>query len=297
MQGKRILMVAYLLSALSLHAQAPAAPAAPAPSAPPTPTAPPAPGSPRAPQPPPSVVAGIPVNYYEAKVGEYTLIDPLTLNNGKRVTNAKTWWTKRRPEIEAIFETEQYGRDPGRPAEESFDVTDKGTPALNGKAIRKQVTISFSRDPTWPKIHLLIYLPAAAHKPVPMFFTINFGAIQSAVDDPGITPIEVWDPRTNKKMLPPPGRGFGRIDIEPILDAGFGVATYYYGDVDPDFLTGFPNGIRAKYLKPGQTERAPDDWGSIAAWAWGMSRVQDYFETDTAIDAKRVAIHGVSRLG
>ena len=57
---------------------------------------------------------------------------------------------------------------------------------------------------------------------------------------------------------------------------------YYYGDVDPDFLTGFPNGIRAKYLKPGQTERAPDDWGAIAAWAWGMSRVQDYFETDTA---------------
>ncbi len=51
------------------------------------------------------------------------------------------------------------------------------------------------------------------------------------------------------------------------------------------------------YLKPGKTERAPDDWGSIAAWAWGMSRVEDYFETDPAIDAKRVAIHGVSRLG
>ena len=300
MQGKRILLVSCLLSALGLYAQAPAEPQAQAPTAPPTPAAlasPGAPSTPRAPQAPPSVVAGIPVNYDEAKVGEYTLIDPLVLNNGKRVKDAKTWWTKRRPEIEAIFESEQYGRDPGRPPEESFDVTDKGTPALDGKAIRKQVTISFSRDPSWPKIHLLIYVPAAAHKPVPMFFTINFGAIQSAVDDPGITPIEVWDPRTGKKMQPPPGRGFGRINIEPLLDAGFGVATYYYGDVDPDFLAGFPNGIRAKYLKPGQTERAPDDWGAIAAWAWGMSRVQDYFETDTAIDAKRVAIHGVSRLG
>ena len=93
--------------------------------------------------------------------------------------NAKTWWTKRRPEIEEIFETQQYGRDPGRPADESFDVTDKGTPALDGKAIRKQVTISFSKDPAWPKIHLLIYLPAQRTKPVPMFFTINFGAIQN----------------------------------------------------------------------------------------------------------------------
>jgi hypothetical protein len=243
------------------------------------------------------VVAGIPVNYDEAKVGEYTLTDPLTLISGKKVNDAKTWWTKRRPQIVKIFETQQYGIAPGRPAAENFDVTDKGTPALGGKAIRKQVTISFSKDPTWPKIHLLVYLPANTHKPVPMFFTINFGAVQNAVDDSGITPEEVWNPRTNEKMMPPKGGFFGRINVEPLLDAGFGVATFYYGDVDPDSLNGFANGIRARYLKPGQTERAPDDWGSIAAWAWGMSRVEDYFETDPAIDAKRVAIHGVSRLG
>jgi len=277
-------------------AQAPAQ--APATQAPPATTGAPAtPAAPRTPQAPPSVVAGIPVNYDEAKVGTYTLTDPLVMNNGKPVKDAKAWWNKRRPEIEAIFETQQYGRDPGRPADESFDVTDKGTPALDGKAIRKQVTISFSRDPAWPKLHLLIYLPAAAHKPVPMFFSINFGAVQGAVDDPGITPEEIWNPRTNEKMMPPPGRGFGRLPVAQFLDAGIGVATYYYGEIDPDYLSGFSNGIRAKYLKPGQTDRAPDDWGAIGAWAWGMSRVEDYFETDAAIDAKRVAIHGVSRLG
>ena len=245
----------------------------------------------------PSAVAGIPVNYDEAKVGNYTLPDPLKLNDGKPVRNAKTWYTKRRPEIEEIFETQQYGRDPGRPAEESFEVTDKGTPALDGKAIRKQVTISFSKDESWPKIHLLIYLPANARKPVPMFFTINFGAVQNAVDDVGITPDEVWDPKTNTKVPAPKGRGFGHINAETLLDAGFGVATFYYGDVEPDYAAGFSNGIRARYLKPGQAERAPEDWGSIGAWAWGMSRVEDYFETDQSIDAKRVAIHGVSRLG
>src|SRR6202020_22661 len=74
-------------------------------------------------------------------------------------------------------------------------------------------------------------------------------------------------------------------------------ATFYYGDVDPDYTEGFPNGIRKWYLKPGQTDRAADDWGSIAAWAWGMSRAQDSFETDSAIDSKRVAIHGISRMG
>jgi len=287
---------------LMLLAQAPAASAGQTSTAPATPQAPATPALPqpgrRVPQTAPTVVAGIPVNYDEAKVGTYTLVDPLTLENGKPVKNAKTWWTKRRPEIEEIFETQQYGRDPGRPADESFDVTDKGTPALEGKAIRKQVTISFSKDANWPQLHLLIYLPANAHKPVPMFFSISFSPVQCAVDDPGITPEEAWDPRTNTKVMPPKGRCFfGQIPVEKFLDAGIGVATYYYGEIDPDSLSGFPNGIRAKYLKPGQSERAPDDWGSIAAWAWGISRVEDYFETDQAIDTKRVAIHGVSRLG
>lgn len=269
--------------------------------APPTPgttTAPATPGA-RPAAPPPTVVAGIPVNYDEAKVGTYTLPDPLKLNDGKPVKNAKTWTEKRRPEILKIFATQQYGVAPGRPEEESFEVTEPGAPALNGKAIREQVTIHLSKDPTWPVIHVLIYLPAAAKKPVPMFFTINFGAIQNAVDDPTIVPEKVRDPKTNALIDPPktPGRGFGRISVESLLDAGFGVATYYYAELDPDTLTGFPQGIRAKYLKAGQTDRGPEDWGSIAAWAWGMSRVEDYFETDKRIDAKRVAIHGVSRLG
>jgi hypothetical protein len=264
-----------VLSAVTLQAQAP----------PPTP------------KPSPDVVAGIPVNYDEAKVGSYSLPDPLKLNNGKSVRDAKTWYAKRRPEIVEMFETQQYGRAPGRPADESFEIVDPGTPALNGKAIRKQVTIYLNREKTGQAINLLIYLPAAASKAVPMFFSINFGAVQNAVEDSGIKPETVWDPKTNTRISPPAGRGFGRINAVDLLDAGYGVATYYYGDIDPDYPAGFANGIRARYLKAGQTERAPDDWGSIAAWAWGMSRVEDYFETDKSIDAKRVVIHGVSRLG
>src|SRR5580698_6752440 len=103
-------LLAFLLSsaALTLQAQAP----------PPTP------------KPSPDVVAGIPVNYDEAKVGTYTLPDPLKLNDGKSVRDAKTWYSKRRPEIVEMFETQQYGKAPGRPAAESFEIVDKGTPAF-----------------------------------------------------------------------------------------------------------------------------------------------------------------------
>jgi hypothetical protein len=258
-------------------------------------TAPPTP-APQA-KAPASVVAGIPVNYDEAKVGTYTLPEALKLADGMPVKDAKTWTQKRRPEIVKLFETQQYGITPGRPAAERFEITDKGTPALNGTAIRKQVTIRLTADADGPAIHLLEYIPASAKKPVPLLLSINFGAVQNAVEDPGIMPQMVWDPKTNTKIMPPSRGGFGRINAADLLAAGFGVATFYYGDVDPDYANGLSNGIRAKYLKPGQSHPAPDEWGTISAWAWGMSRVEDYLETDPAVDAHRVAIHGVSRLG
>jgi hypothetical protein len=244
---------------------------------------------------PPTEVAGIPVNYDEARVGTYTLPDPLVLANGKPVRDAQTWNEKRRPEIVRLFEENQYGRAPGRPAGMSFDVFDKGTPAFDGKAIRRQVTVYFSADKNGPKMDLLIYLPADARKPAPLLLNLSFTANSSAVDDPGIKPGEVWG--RDKKRVPAPKGGFGRVNPAPFLAQGIGVATIYYGDIDPDFLGGVPLGVRALYLKPGQSEPAPDEWGSIAAWAWGLSRAMDYLETDKGVDARRVAILGVSRLG
>jgi hypothetical protein len=75
------------------------------------------------------------------------------------------------------------------------------------------------------------------------------------------------------------------------------VATVYYGDIDPDIAGGMKYGVRNLFLKPGQSEPAANEWGTISAWAWGISRAVDYFETDKGVDAKRVAIFGVSRLG
>src|SRR5215831_4962474 len=245
---------------------------------------------------PPTNVAGIPVNYDEARVGAYVLPDPLMFANGKKVRDANEWMKKRRPEIVRLFEENQFGRSPGRPADMSFDVFDKGTPALDGKAIRRQVTIYFSRNKTGPKMDLLIYLPANANKPVPVFLNLSFTANSSAVDDPGIKPGEIWG-RDKKRAPAPKGGALGRLDVLPFLAQGIAVATVYYGDIDPDFLGGIPDGVRALYLKSGQTEPAADEWGSIGAWAWGLSRAMDYLETDNNVDAKRVAIFGVSRLG
>jgi hypothetical protein len=246
---------------------------------------------------PPTEVAGIPVNYDESKLGAYTLPALLTLSDGKPVRDAKTWTGKRRPEIVRLFEENQYGRAPGRPKDMSFDVFDKGTPAMNGKALRKQVTIYFTADKSGPKEDMVIYLPPDAKGPVPLLLAINFSPNASTFDDPDVKLGEMWNAREKTKVPARRGGGLGRMRIDDLLAKGFGVAGIYYGDIDPDFLGGVPLGVRAKYLKAGQTEPAADEWGAISAWAWGLSRAMDYLETDRSVDAKRVAIYGVSRLG
>ena len=245
---------------------------------------------------PPTVVAGIPVNYDESRVGTYTLPDPLLLSDGKRVRDAKTWTQKRRPELVRLFEENQFGRSPGRPAGMTFDVFDKGTAAIEGKATRTQVTIYFSSNKAGPKMDLLLYVPAGIRKPVPLLLNLSFAANSSMVDDPGVKQGEIWGRDKKKIPAPKPGGGF-RLNVAQLLERGIGVATVYYGDIDPDFQGGIPYGVRSLYLKPGQSEPAANEWGAIAAWAWGLGRAMDYLETDSRIDARRVAIFGVSRLG
>ncbi|MBS1826836.1 MAG: acetylxylan esterase [Acidobacteria bacterium] len=232
-------------------------------------------------------VAGIPVNYTESLAGNYTLPDALKFSDGKPVRDAKTWAAKRRPEIVRLFEENQYGHAPARPAGMSFDVFDKGTPAFDGKATRRQVTIHFTKDKSGPKVDLLLYLPAHAAKRVPVLLNIAFTANVNMVEDSGVKSGEIWS-REKKRVPASTGRRFGTLKVLPFLEAGIGVATFYYGDVEPDFAAGEMLGVRGVFK---------DTWGAIGAWAWGISRVIDYMETDSAVDAKRVAITGVSRLG
>lgn len=242
------------------------------------------------------VVAGFPVNYEEDSVGTYTLPDVLTLQNGTRVKDAKTWTEKRRPEIVKLFEEQQFGKMPPRPADMSFHVFDKGTVTYNGKALRKQVTVYFTKDTSNYKMDLLIYLPANAAGPSPLLLMANFSANMSAVTDSGVKAGFVWT-KEGKKVAATRSGGFGKINVESFVAQGIGIATVCYGDIEPDFKQGYKWGIRGKYLKPGMSVPGPDEWGAISAWAWGLSRAMDYFETDKQIDAKRIALQGTSRLG
>ena len=241
---------------------------------------------------------GFTPNYDESKAGTFTLPDPLVLSDGKPVTSAQEW-AKRRAELLELFETNVYGHSPAPPKKIRFKVFDLDKHALGGKAIRKQVTIYFPTPKGPAHEDLLLYVPADATKPVPVFLMLNFGGNQSVNSDPGIKLATIWAGKPPaRQQAPESSRGNGKdFEIEKVVARGYGLATVNYADVEPDFNGGWHDGIRAMFLKPGQTEPGPEDWGAIGAWSYGLSRALDYLEKDKLVDATRVAVMGHSRLG
>jgi hypothetical protein len=237
-------------------------------------------------------------NYDEAKVPAYTLPDPLVFNNGVKVQNKKDW-EKRRDEIYKIFENEVYGISPVWKGEIIPSELSSNPNALGGNAIRKEINLTLRNGSKELSMVMLLYLPKSS-APVPVFLGYNFGGNHSVTDEPDIAITNSWirnnettgitDHRASEAGR---GKGASSWQVREIISRGYGLATIYYGDVDPDFDDGFKNGVHGLYyLQPDSSS-----WGSIAGWAWGLSRAMDYIETLPSIDPKKVIVMGHSRLG
>lgn len=246
------------------------------------------------------------VNYDERRVPEYTLPDPLVGNDGTRIVSAAEWRNKRRGEVLELFTREMFGRQPPTPLVLVNDSAEIGS-AFAGAARRKLVTLEFARstEAGAPRIalHLLIYLPQASTKGqrVPVFVALNFQGNQAISDDPDVPITTSWVPNDERQGISDHqanesnrGKDQARWPLSDILARGYGLVTLHYGDIDPDDDDGFRNGVHAMYPEDARTD---ESWGSIAAWSWGLSRIMDYCERDTDMDADRVAVMGHSRLG
>ena len=242
-------------------------------------------------------------NYDESKVPEYTLPDPLVSTDGTRVTDAATWVEKRRPEILQLFNEQMYGKAPCQ-AEKVFYSTIEESNALDGLAKRKQVTLMFRQGQKELSIALLLYIPNNRPHPVPAFLGLNFSGNHSISNDPEIRLNTNWmRPNKEKGIVEnraseaSRGTAASRWPLTKILQRGYAIAAAYYGDIDPDYDDGFQNGVHSLFRKSELSIPAEDEWGSISAWAWGLSRIMDYLETEDEIDHRRIVVMGHSRLG
>jgi hypothetical protein len=244
-------------------------------------------------------------NEDESLAGDLPLPPPLVCADGTAVTSAELWITKRRPELVAMFEQHVYGRVPGKIGKPKFSVIEEKPDALGGLATRKLITITLPDHPAWQGMQVMVYLPNKATAPAPCFIGLSFGGNHAVSAEPDIPLSTRWMPagkggissnhRATEKSR---GSEAGRWPMEKILSAGFAVATAYYGDLEPDSPDGWKTGLRAAVSPDGSTTAWQNgDWGAIATWAWGLSRILDFLETDGKIDAQRCAVIGHSRLG
>lgn len=222
-------------------------------------------------------------NSDETKATTYTSIpDALVLKNGKKVTDANTWWRKRRPEIVEDFDREVYGRLPQNIPGVKWEVVSvKDTTYGSIAAVEKQL-LGRVNNSSYPQLKVAIQLtlttPKAATKAVPVVMEYGF----------------VW-PAGFRPPAPPAGMPVTKSWQEQVLERGWAAALLVPTSFQADNGAGLTEGIIGLVNK-GQP-RKPDDWGTLRAWGWGASRAIDYFETDAAIDAKQVAIEGLSRYG
>lgn len=238
----------------------------------------------------------------ESKVPVYSVPDIMTRLNGKKVKSKKAWYHKQRPELLKYFTDQVYGKVPGRMNISEVKVWETTDNALEGLAIRKQLSLFFNKDQQSLEVNVLMYLPKNQAK-APVFVAYNFTGNHAVFNDPAIRLTESWVANNpsigiinNQVTEQSRASARERWPVDDIIKAGYGLVTIYYGDVDPDKID-FTDGIHPFFYEKGQTAPQADEWGSIAAWSWGLSRVMDYLEKDPLVDAKKVAVLGHSRLG
>jgi hypothetical protein len=241
-------------------------------------------------------------NYDERKVPKFTLPDPLQTFEGAPIRNQQDWESTGRPELLSFFTQQVYGEVPGSPESVTSELIESSVDALDGIVRRKQVKLTFKENGRSLDCHILMYLPQGiGHAPV--FLGYNFYGNHTITTDTMVYIPQAWS-RNNANFgvedhkLTARSRGVrvNRWAIEEIIDAGFGLVTIYYGEIDPD-RDNFQDGIHPLFYEAGQQQPLKNEGGAISAWAWGLSRVMDYLEEDQDIDSEKVIVMGHSRLG
>ena len=216
------------------------------------------------------------VNYDESKANPFPkLPDPLVTKDGRKVTSAAMWFKVRRPEIVEDFDREVYGRVPKETPKVKWEVVETKNDKVGEVPVITKRLVGHVDNSAYPQITVDIQLtlttPAEAKGPVPVIMEFGFGG---------------------KGFGPPPKGPTWR---DQVLAKGWGYAIIVPNSIQADNGAGLTRGIIGLCNK-GQPRKS-DDWGALRAWAWGASRALDYFETDKAVDAKRVGIEGLSRYG
>ena len=204
----------------------------------------------------------------------------LVSSAGERIVTSEQWERVRRPEIVKTLQEQEYGVRPiERPADLAFSETAAPEACYGGKAVRKRIRATYSGPGGKGEMNFSVWIPTAKRL-APVFIHSSPRPSETADDINGPRPV-YWLP------------------VDDIVSRGFAVAAYCNQEVaadwpGPDVAT---SGVFKVFGPQDASKRGPTEWGILSAWAWGMSRILDWVETEPLLDAKRAAAVGLSRNG
>jgi hypothetical protein len=212
----------------------------------------------------------------EASANPYkeSMPDLMTFQDGTEVKTADQW-PKRRAEIVEDFEREVYGRIPTNAPKVKWEVTNSTEGESGGIATVTKTLAGHVDNSAFPQIEVTVQasftVPRHAAGRLPVILQYGFGGKPGGSSRPNS-----W--------------------TQQALDKGWA-----YGTIVPNSVQQDNSRLREGIIgltNKGQP-RKPDDWGALRAWAWGVSRLVDYFEAnaDSGVDPAKVCITGVSRYG
>lgn len=217
-----------------------------------------------------SLSAPPPANLDESKVSPYVEPDPLKAPDGGAIATVSEWEKSQRPYIYHLFEKYVYGRMPRRKVPVRSVLCAIDSTALNGHAVRVDLTLYFLPRDTIARLNIVLFLPRNASHPSPVFVGYNFSGNETVKESPQ------WP-------------------LEELIARGYGLASAWYQDMEADRPDGWKTGIRTT-LAPA-LQITPSEWSAIGAWAWGLEQIAGYLKTLPAVDPHRLIVIGHSRLG
>jgi len=240
--------------------------------------------------------------YDEAEVPSYTLPGLMVTEAGDSVSGYEVWNNVRKPEILELFSKEMYGHFPDKEYTISFTEKVLSEYYLDSTATVKEITGKVRTSSGGEQFTILYVFPRNTMR-VPVFTGLNFSG-NHTIDTLGAISIHNRWVRNSERAhisdnhASPESRGASasRWPLADIISEGYGVATAYYGEFDPDYDDGFENGFHPLFAQPGKGTETYCP-GAISIWAKGMSFLADYLSQDTVADPSRIIAIGHSRLG
>ena len=237
-------------------------------------------------------------NYDETMVPPFQLPDPLVSVSGSPIRTTAQW-EENRPALLETFRRFMYGRRLPRPDKVKYTLLHEKKDALDGLALMQQIEMEFSMaDGRSHKAVMLLFIPAGASGPVPVFTGLTFHGNHVVCDDPEIliTGCAIEGSGQLERT-----RGFQsrRFPLKELMAKNFALAVASYHDFFPDSFYAWHKSVLPLFLSEEELKHLPrpENVSATGVWAWGISRMLDCLETLPGIDSSKAAVFGHYRLG